>query len=163
MQECKIVSVNMNRQRNSLLQCIRTQLAQFHIICVQEVGFATKEEIEEITYKLQKLSQYKSFWSPAKMSEKRGWKGGVGVILHPLFYENFKDVVMKEDEISRHYLRVMCLRDVGNVHIHGIYGPNTVKEREIFYSELEFHYPLEDTHIVLGDFNEVQDLELDVA
>ena len=111
MNECRIVSLNMNRQRKSLLQCIRAQLAQFHIICVQEVGFATNEEIAGITYQLQKLSQYKSFWSPATLSEKGGRKGGVGMILHPLFYENFKNVIMQAEKTSRHYIHVTCLMD----------------------------------------------------
>ena len=152
MHECRIISLNMNRQRKSLIQCVRNQLSRYHIICLQEIGFSTEEEINGITFSLKKLSQYRSFWSPAEITQKGGRKGGIGIILHPDFYEQFDSVQVNWKTISKHYLNISCSSSRGNVHIHGVYGPGTAQERIDLFSALPYQFPIEDVQLVITQF-----------
>ena len=130
---------------------------------MQEIGFASDEELRSIEFQLKKLSQYQSYWSPAEKSDKGGRSGGVGIIIHPVLSELFDEIYVDKETMSKNYLHLILQVKEIKVHIHRVYGPNTEKDKEIFWQQLPSHFPIMEIHIAMGDFNEIHNPELDAV
>ena len=132
-------------------------MSQYSIICLQETGLAHEYEIAQVQFQLKKMSQYYSYWSPAKITDRNDRSRGVGIIIHPYLADFFDTVKIVQNESTAHYLRVECQTEMYKLYLHGVYAPSNDGERLKFYQARERQYQTLGSHIVMGNFNDVLD------
>ena len=136
-------------------------MSPYSIICLQETGLAHEHEIAQVKFQLQKMSQYSSYWSPAKITDRNGRSGGVGIILHPYLADFFDEVRSTTTEDNANYLRVECTIEMYTLYLHGVYAPINDRDRLQYYQSRERNFRQLSSHIVMGDFNDILDPSVD--
>ena len=138
--------INDNQKRNSIFKTLKE--INYDIICLQETHIQ-----QQNINKVKKEWGYTSYWNPGPSQHS----GGTAILMGNT---DLKIEAVKKDDVGRVTVaRLTVCED--SIQVVNIYGPNKPGDREEFFGSIKDYMYDTDHTILIGDFNMVEDIEMD--
>jgi exonuclease III len=148
----KLYSVNVRgliSRRRGELALMELALSKYNIFFIQETHAYKKTQIEKLT----KIWKGQSYWDPGKAQS-----AGVAILIKENFPFKVNNII--KSDVGR-YLIIDGVINEQKIRLTNTYFPNTNRHRLKLIETLKTLTPTTDAHIFAGDFNFVEDPDID--